>query len=48
MRRTSTKNDKKPAIDAMWEAWVADEFDVVVVESSDRLAWNNRADHDKS
>ena len=34
--------------DAMWEAWVADEFDVVVVESSDRLAWNNRADHVES
>ena len=32
----------------MWEAWVADEFDVVVVESSDRLAWNNRADHVES
>ena len=27
---------------------MADEFDVVVVESSDRLAWNNRADHVES
>ena len=42
------KQKARDRFDAMWEAWVADEFDVVVVESSDRLAWNNRADHVES